>query len=117
MKAFVTGLTGFVGPHLARTLIGKGCDVAGLGFRGSKRGNVQSLPGSVSIFNGDICDYESLRQILDDRRPDHVYHLAAISNVMTSFKDPRLTYDVNVGGTLNLFEALRELQLKPRSVQ
>jgi GDP-4-dehydro-6-deoxy-D-mannose reductase len=38
------------------------------------------------------------------------------SNVVTSFKDPRLTYDVNVGGTLNLFEALRELDIRPRIV-
>jgi GDP-4-dehydro-6-deoxy-D-mannose reductase len=116
MKAFVTGLTGFVGPHLARMLIGKGCDVAGLGFRSGKSGDAQSLPDSVSVFNGDIRDYETLRQILDATRPDHVYHLAAISNVMTSFKCPRLTYDVNVGGTLNLFEALRELELRPRIV-
>jgi GDP-4-dehydro-6-deoxy-D-mannose reductase len=116
MKAFVTGLTGFVGPHLARMLIGKGCDVVGLGFRSSDGGQAQNLPESVSVFNGDIRDYEGLRQILDDTRPDHVYHLAAISNVMTSFKCPRLTYDVNVGGTLNLFEAFRELELRPRIV-
>ena len=49
-------------------------------------------------------------------QPDHIYHLAAISNVVTSFQNPRLTYDVNVGGTLNLFEALRELDIRPRIV-
>jgi GDP-4-dehydro-6-deoxy-D-mannose reductase len=97
-------------------LIGKRYDVAGLGFRSGDSGQAQSLPDSVSVFNSDIRDYEGLRQILDDTRPDHVYHLAAISNVVTSFKGPRLTYDVNVGGTLNLFEALRELQIRPRIV-
>jgi len=116
MKAFVTGLTGFVGPHLARMLIGKGCDVVGLGFRNENADHAQSLPEGASVFNGDIRDYGALRQILDDTRPDHVYHLAAISNVVTSFKEPRLTYDVNVGGTLNLFEALRELDIRPRIV-
>ena len=116
MKAFVTGLTGFVGPHLARMLVGKGCEVVGLGFRNDNAGSVQSLPNGVSVVNTDIRDYAGLRQILEDARPDYVYHLAAISSVVTSFKDPRLTYEVNVGGTLNLFEALRELEIRPRIV-
>jgi GDP-4-dehydro-6-deoxy-D-mannose reductase len=116
MKAFVTGLTGFVGPHLARMLVGNGCDVVGLGFRNGNAGSAQSLPEGVSVLNADVRDYAGLRQILEDTRPDHVYHLAAISNVVTSFKGPRLTYDVNVGGTLNLFEALRELDIRPRIV-
>jgi GDP-4-dehydro-6-deoxy-D-mannose reductase len=116
MKAFVTGLTGFVGPHLAKILVGKGCEVVGLGIYDENSGLVQRLPKGVSVINTDIRDYVGLRKILEDARPDHVYHLAAISNVVTSFKDPRLTYDVNVGGTLNLFEALRELDLRPRIV-
>jgi GDP-4-dehydro-6-deoxy-D-mannose reductase len=116
MKAFVTGLTGFVGPHLARMLVGKGFEVVGLGFQSEKNGPVQSPPKGASAVNIDIRDYAGLRQILKDVQPDQVYHLAAISNVVTSFKDPRLTYDVNVGGTLNLFEALRELDIKPRIV-
>lgn len=116
MKALVTGLTGFVGPHLARMLVGKGCDVVGLGLRNGDADSTQSLPKGVTVLNADIRDYQGLRQVLEDVRPDHVYHLAAISNVVTSFKDPRLTYDVNVGGTLNLFEALREIDIRPRIV-
>jgi GDP-4-dehydro-6-deoxy-D-mannose reductase len=116
MKAFVTGLTGFVGPHLARMLVGKGFEVVGLGFQTENAGPVQSLPGGASAVNIDIRDYAGLRQTLKDAQPDQVYHLAAISNVVTSFKDPKLTYDVNVGGTLNLFEALRELDIRPRIV-
>jgi GDP-4-dehydro-6-deoxy-D-mannose reductase len=116
MRAFVTGLTGFVGPHLARMLVAKGSEVIGLGFRNEDAGPAQSLPKGVSAVNTDVRDYAGLRQILEDARPDHVYHLAAISDVVTSFKNPRLTYDVNVGGTLNLFEALRELDIKPRIV-
>ncbi len=116
MKAFVTGLTGFVGPHLARMLVDKGCEVVGLGFRRDNADSAQGLPNGVSVVNTDIRDYAGLRAILEDARPDCVYHLAAISSVVTSFKDPRLTYEVNVGGTLNLFEALRELEIRPRIV-
>lgn len=116
MKAFVTGLTGFVGPHLARMLVAEGAEVVGLGFQSESQGPLQSLPKGSSAVRVDIRDYAGLRQTLKDAQPDQVYHLAAISNVVTSFKDPKLTYDVNVGGTLNLFEALRELNIRPRIV-
>lgn len=116
MRAFVTGLTGFVGPYLARALTAKGFEVTGLGLRTSHEPSSELLPSAVSVFRTDIRDYDGLRSHLRETQPDHVYHLAAISNVVTSFSDPRLTYDVNVGGTVNLFEALRELVLKPRIV-
>ena len=116
MRAFVTGLTGFVGPYLARHLVSRGFEVAGLGLRRGGTTQSNALPASVSLFSTDIRDYAGLRSLLDEWRPDHVYHLAAISNVVTSFSDPRLTYDVNVGGSVNVFESLRELGLKPRIV-
>ena len=62
MRAFVTGLTGFVGPHLARMLAGKGCEVVGLGFRNENPGPAQSFPKGVSVINADVRDYA--------RRPD-----------------------------------------------
>lgn len=116
MKAFVTGLTGFVGPHLARLLVGKGFEVVGTGLRRETADPLESLPNDTSVVDTDVRDYGGLRQLLKDTQPDHIYHLAAISNVVTSFQNPRLTYDVNVGGTLNLFEALRELDIRPRIV-
>ncbi len=94
----------------------KGFEVAGLGFQSENAGPVKSLPKGASAVNIDIRDYAGLRQTLKDVNPDQIYHLAAISNVVTSFKNPRLTYDVNVGGTLNLYEALRELDIRPRIV-
>ena len=105
-------VAGFVGPHLAAMLNAKGCEVTGLGFRIEKPVQGQDLPENVEVFRTAIRDYEGLRTILPETRPDHTYHLAAIAHVVSSFKDPRLTYDVNVGGTLNLFEALRELELR-----
>ncbi len=116
MRAFVTGLTGFVGPHLARHLAARGFEILGLGLRQRQSAQPNSLPADVSLIGADIRDYADLLRILKEVRPDHVYHLAAISNVVTSMADPRTTYDINVGGTVNLFEALRELGLRPRIV-
>jgi len=116
MIAFVTGLTGFVGPYLAGLLVSRGFEVVGLGLRSNDAEISGRTQDGISTIKADIRDYQGLRKILDDVRPDHVYHLAAISDVATSFRDPRSTYAVNVGGTLNLFEALRELDLKPRIV-
>jgi GDP-4-dehydro-6-deoxy-D-mannose reductase len=76
----------------------------------------QSLPSGVSVANADIRDYPGVLQVLKESQPTHIFHLAAISNVAISFANPRLTYEVNVGGTLNLLEALRELKLKPQIV-
>jgi GDP-4-dehydro-6-deoxy-D-mannose reductase len=116
MRAFITGLTGFVGPYLASRLVSEGFEIAGLGIHAPVSRQSNALPRGTGVFSTDIRDYEGLRSLLREWQPDHVYHLAAISNVVTSFSDPRLTYDVNVGGTVNLFESLRELGLTPRIV-
>lgn len=91
-----------------------GFEIFGLGLQRQDAQVATGLPPDVSVINADICDYASLRQILRDVQPDQVYHLAAISNVAASVTSPRPTYEINVGGTLNLLEALRELNIRPR---
>jgi len=94
----------------------KGCEGTGLGFSIDKPVQGQDLPENVEVFRTAIRDYEGLCMILAETRPGHTDHLAAIAHVVSSFKDPRLTYNVNVGGTLNLFEAVQEPELRPRIV-
>src|SRR5579875_3483543 len=116
MKAFITGITGFVGPHLTRHLLASGFNVTGLGLRRQESDPTFGVPSSATVINADVRDYPSLRQILKEVVPDHVYHLAAISNVAASLANPRTTYDINVIGTLNLLEALRDLDIQARVV-
>ena len=52
--------------------------------------------------------------MLNTHRPDHIYHLAAQSSVPLSWKNPNLTVDINIKGTINLLDAVRELDYKPR---
>jgi GDP-4-dehydro-6-deoxy-D-mannose reductase len=92
MKALVTGATGFVGPHLLAHLQECGDEVV--------------APGDASgAF--DITDRAIVHDVFDQVRPEVVYHLAALSNVGESWKDPTACLRVNVEGTANILDAAR----------
>lgn len=107
-KAIITGITGQDGYFLTRLLLSKGYDVYGVVRRNSQNsiGNLRHLPPeereSIKIYWGDITDNLFVDSIIKDVQPDEIYHLAAQSFVSFSFDNPRLTYDVNIGGTLNV---------------
>jgi GDP-4-dehydro-6-deoxy-D-mannose reductase len=116
MKALITGATGFVGPHLATLLLGKGAEVVALGIRGGNMSIEERMPREALLIDSDIRNAEELKDLLREHRPGQIYHLAGISSPTASLRNPRLTYEVNVGGALNLLEALRELELRPTIV-
>ncbi|MBN1390769.1 MAG: GDP-mannose 4,6-dehydratase [Candidatus Thermoplasmatota archaeon] len=98
MRILITGADGFIGSRLHRTLSSSKHDVLGLGLR----------EGQCVDIRGSILDRDWLKGVLKEISPDLVYHFAAISSVGLSFREPRLTYDVNVNGTLNLLGPLEE---------
>ena len=112
-RAIITGLKGFVGPYVADCLREVGIEPVGI-----SRGELlvpHPVPfHDVRIHDVDIRDRESVKKIIADERPELVFHLAAVSHVPTSRANPELTYDVNVGGTLNLLEAVRLMEQRPR---
>ena len=69
---------------------------------------------SIQVCDLDILQKESIVALFREIRPDYIYHLAAQSSVSVSWKNPALTVDVNVKGGVNILEALRELEDKPR---
>lgn len=107
----VTGHTGFKGAWLSLWLKELGAEVLGYALE---------PPTSPSLFDsirledkvihiiGDIRDEERLRSVFHDFQPEFVFHLAAQPLVRLSYKDPKLTYETNIIGTINLFEAIRE---------
>lgn len=114
-KAFITGITGMVGSHLADYLLAHtDWKIYGLCRWRSPLDNIQHLLSRindndrVSLVYGDLRDYLSIHEAVKKVQPDYVFHLAAQSYPHTSFDSPLDTLETNVQGTANVLEALRK---------
>lgn len=109
--AFVTGVTGQDGAHLAAHLLRDGWRVYGGFRRGSsnKTWRMESLGirEKIQLVECQLGEPQHMTEIMRDVRPDHIYHLAGDSFVADSFKYPGVTLETNTHGTLNLLEAMR----------
>ncbi|MBT3464622.1 GDP-mannose 4,6-dehydratase [archaeon] len=110
MRALITGMEGFVGPYLAKELIKRGYIVAGTYLK--KRSD--SIPKKTTQYHVDILDMDALNEMLLDFKPDVLFHLAGISDVGFSFKQPEITHKINVEGTKNVIESAFKLEKKPK---
>jgi GDP-4-dehydro-6-deoxy-D-mannose reductase len=114
-RVLVTGISGMIGSHVARELVAKPCyKVYGLV---RPRSNLDTLVGilqQVTLITGDIADTPSMYQLIQDVRPDYIYHFAAQAVNGISYNVPELTLDTNVLGTLNLLEGVRRAKITPR---
>ena len=113
MRAFVTGITGFVGGHLAEHLIAAGDIVAGISTSGRWPRRLEHLARQARLDAADLV-VADLVETLRRKRPEAVYHLAARANPRRSLDDPHGAWVVNLVGTLNLLEAVRASGLNPR---
>jgi GDP-4-dehydro-6-deoxy-D-mannose reductase len=114
VKALITGITGFAGSHLADYLLEQGYEVSGTVRWRSQRENIAHIESRLTLIECDIKDATSVKRIIERVRPDHIYHLAAQSFVLTSWHAPAETLVTNLVGQLNVFEAVRELDLPAR---
>lgn len=115
MRALITGITGFVGSHLAEYLLANtDWEIVGMCRWRSPLDNIQSfIPeinkgGRVRLVYADLNDGIVVRAAVEKASPTHVFHLAAQSYPKTSFSSPLDTLEVNVKGTVRLLDALRE---------
>jgi GDP-4-dehydro-6-deoxy-D-mannose reductase len=118
MRALVTGVSGFVGGHLAEHLVAEGDIVVGLSASGRWPVDLAHLGRSVRIERIDLVEQSesNLADLLRRKQPEVIYHLAAQSNPQESLVDPRGTWSVNLGGSLNLLEAVKLSGQKPRVI-
>lgn len=106
----VTGHTGFKGSWLAIWLKELGADVIGYALDPPSEPNnfeATGLREKVKHIQGDIRDLARLTEIFRKYQPGFVFHLAAQPIVRLSYSEPKMTFDTNVGGTVNVFEAVR----------
>lgn len=109
MKIFVTGIEGFVGRHLANHLLSLGHEVSGTVWNENQLLPLQERFSSLFLYQADIRNHDVMVESLKAASPDAVIHLAAQSSGAYSFKNPRLTFEINVLGTVNLLEVVSQV--------
>lgn len=112
-KVFITGITGFVGSHLADYISANYPKVKIVGFLRwrSPKDNIKHVSDKIHLEYGDLVDFPSVKTAINKHWPDVIFHLAAQSYVDFSFWAPIKTLEDNIIGTCNLLEAVKELKL------
>jgi GDPmannose 4,6-dehydratase len=114
MKAIITGISGQDGYFLSQFLLSKGYEVHGILRRNSSmtQGSMDLMPenmkNQIVIHYGDITEGNFLSNLLQEEKPEELYHLAAQSFVGYSFQNALSTYDANIGGTINVCNAVKD---------
>lgn len=119
-KALITGITGQDGSYLAEFLLKKNYEVHGIkrkssSFNTKRIDHIYIDPHNRTNFflhYGDLMDSNSIFSIVNNIKPDEIYHLGAQSHVGVSFENPEYTSQVTGLGTLRILEAIRFLKLK-----
>jgi len=104
MKCLVTGGAGFIGSHISRKLLEKGHDVTV--YDNLSVGRKDNVPVGAKFVEGDILDRDKLGDVMQGI--DIVFHEAAFVSIRNSFLKPRLEFETNVIGTINLLDAMVE---------
>ena len=115
-KALITGICGQDGSYLAKLLLEKGYKVCGIERRvaienvDARYSRIKHLKNDLKLYSGDIRDYARMFEIINEVKPDELYHLAAQSFVGVSFKDEQTILQGNIGGTVNILNILRKVK-------
>jgi GDP-4-dehydro-6-deoxy-D-mannose reductase len=114
MRILITGITGFVGSHLAEFALARGVEVVGSLRWRSKTEHIEHIRKRIVLVESDLRDLFSVRAVLEQSRPDYIVHLAAQSFVAASWQTPSETLWTNAISQMNLFEGMRQLGQRAR---
>lgn len=109
-KVLVTGSTGFKGSWLCTWLAEIGAQVTGFSLPAKSDAPLfdqLKLRDRIDQYDGDIRDFNSIKSVIEKTKPEAIIHLAAQALVRYGYQNPKGTFDTNVGGGINLLEALR----------
>ena len=109
MLALVTGGAGFIGSHLVDALLARGDEVIVVDdlSTGRRENLADALGRGAELIEGDVTDPTEVPSLMEARRPDVVFHLAAQIDVRVSVSDPAFDLRVNGGGTIVMLESAR----------
>lgn len=107
LKALIIGGAGFVGGYLSEYLKNNSDFQVYVTKLGKEK--TAFFENSVKVCDLDIIDADAVKKLIENIKPDCIFHLAAQSSVFLSWKNPSLTVDVNIKGTINILEAIRSI--------
>lgn len=114
MKSLIIGGSGFVGAYLAQHLKALGHKTAVTKMPQEQAPFLEAGACGMDIFDLDILEYGAVAGLINKTNPDFIFHLAAQSSVAVSWKNPCLTADVNIKGSIHVLEAVRRQEKKSR---
>jgi GDP-4-dehydro-6-deoxy-D-mannose reductase len=114
VRILITGITGFVGSHLAEFSLAHGAEVVGALRWRSNTEHIEHVRDRLVLVQSDLRDLSSTRDLVERAAPDYIVHLAAQSFVAASWQSPAETLMTNAIGQMNLFEAIRQLGARVR---
>lgn len=115
-RVLITGIAGSGGSYLAEYIVAHHPEVEVHGisrWHSTTIDNLSAIYDKVTLHESDLTDFASVLPVLQEVRPDAIFHLAAHANVRTSFVTPNAVLSNNIIGTSNLFEAVRLAKLDP----
>lgn len=108
-RVLIFGAGGFVGSYLCKEFLNNGYKVSG-----TDKGEGSALPSEVDFYKTDLMQADEVKKLIGQIQPDIIVNLAAISSVGASWNMPQTTIAINVIGALNIMEAARKSEQKPR---
>ncbi len=118
-KVLITGITGQDGSYLAEFLLSKNYEVHGMVRRSSTENfeRIEHIKNKIQLHQGDLLDFLSIVELIEEVKPDEIYNLAAQSFVPTSWKQPVLTGEFTALGVSRMLEAIKLVNRKIKFYQ